>query len=240
MSSVDILTFASSAVILGLAYVIVCTVNGYLQTWFIDKLGDPTAKELGYLALSPERHIDLVGFIACVLLGIGWHMPVPINAQRIQGYLRLLRVLLAYLTSTLCALILAMGTLVVSLAVFGENPTYRFLSIVFHSQEKLDFGRILSIFEGYSSSVILIGLLIAASIVLNLYIAVLNFIYNMIRLFLFIGVEKSYTYANHSENILTFGTLLGFFLFKPFVSNIFFSLIIRAAHYITYFLGILS
>lgn len=239
MSSVDILSFVATAVILGLAYIVVCTLNGFLQTWLIDKLGDPTSKKLGYLTLNPEIHIDLIGFLFCIFFVIGWHMPVPINGQEIKGFLRWPRVVAAYLASTVCALMIALVTLVSSIALFGYSATYRFLSIALKTQT-LDLEHIVHVFEGYSSLVLLIGLLVASSIVLNLYIAVLNFIYNMVRFVLFIGTEKSYAYADHSENILTYGSLIALFIFREFFAQLFFMIIVRAAYYVTYFLGIVS
>lgn len=45
------------------------------------KLGDPTARNLGRLTLDPRRHIDPIGFVGFLLVGIGWAKPVPINAR---------------------------------------------------------------------------------------------------------------------------------------------------------------
>lgn len=44
-----------------------------------DKLGDPTARNLGRLTLNPIKHLDLWGMIAMVTIGIGWAKPVPVN-----------------------------------------------------------------------------------------------------------------------------------------------------------------
>ena len=53
------------------------TMHGFVA-W---KLGDPTARNLGRLTLNPKKHIDPIGFIALLLVGIGWAKPVPINAR---------------------------------------------------------------------------------------------------------------------------------------------------------------
>ena len=45
------------------------------------KCGDPTARNLGRLTLNPVKHLDLVGTICMLLLGIGWAKPVPINTR---------------------------------------------------------------------------------------------------------------------------------------------------------------
>ena len=45
------------------------------------KLGDPTARSLGRLTLNPLKHIDPIGFIMFLLLGVGYAKPVPINSR---------------------------------------------------------------------------------------------------------------------------------------------------------------
>lgn len=43
------------------------------------KLGDPTPKLQGRLTANPLAHMDPVGFIALLLCGFGWGIPVEIN-----------------------------------------------------------------------------------------------------------------------------------------------------------------
>jgi len=42
------------------------------------KMGDPTSKNLGRLTMNPIKHIDPIGFLAMLLIGIGWAKPVPV------------------------------------------------------------------------------------------------------------------------------------------------------------------
>ncbi|MBQ7384694.1 MAG: site-2 protease family protein [Clostridia bacterium] len=51
--------------------------HGYVA----DKLGDPTAKNLGRLTLNPIKHLDPIGFICMLLFGFGWAKAVPINTR---------------------------------------------------------------------------------------------------------------------------------------------------------------
>jgi Zn-dependent protease len=46
-----------------------------------NKLGDPTAKNLGRITLNPIKHLDPMGFICMLLCGFGWANPVPINSR---------------------------------------------------------------------------------------------------------------------------------------------------------------
>jgi len=50
-----------------------------------NKLGDPTAKNLGRLSLNPVKHIDPMGTLALLLFGFGWAKPVPINPNNFKN-----------------------------------------------------------------------------------------------------------------------------------------------------------
>ncbi|MBR0463097.1 MAG: site-2 protease family protein [Clostridia bacterium] len=45
------------------------------------KLGDPTPSMLGRLTVDPRKHIDPIGFISMLVIGLGWAKPVPINPR---------------------------------------------------------------------------------------------------------------------------------------------------------------
>ena len=49
--------------------------------WVAYKLGDPTAKMMGRLTLDPRKHLDPIGTLSMVLIGLGWAKPVPINPR---------------------------------------------------------------------------------------------------------------------------------------------------------------
>lgn len=51
--------------------------HGYVSHW----LGDPTPENQGRLTLSPLSHIDPMGFIALMLAGFGWGVPVQIDPR---------------------------------------------------------------------------------------------------------------------------------------------------------------
>ena len=53
-----------------------------------DRLGDPTARQLGRLSLNPAVHVDPIGTIVFPLIAfvtnvplIGWAKPVPVNTR---------------------------------------------------------------------------------------------------------------------------------------------------------------
>jgi len=67
-------------------------IHEYMHAWMADRLGDPTAKDLGRLTLNPIPHIDMFGSIilpfVLVITGagfvIGWAKPVPFNPNNLR------------------------------------------------------------------------------------------------------------------------------------------------------------
>lgn len=53
-----------------------------------DKLGDPTARNLGRITLNPLPHLDLFGSLLLLLTGFGWAKPVPINTRNFKNIKR--------------------------------------------------------------------------------------------------------------------------------------------------------
>lgn len=65
--------------------------HGYVA----NKFGDPTAKMMGRVTLSPFPHMDIVGTVILPILGIvtgapviGWGKPVPVNPYNLKGEMR--------------------------------------------------------------------------------------------------------------------------------------------------------
>ncbi|MFA4941871.1 MAG: site-2 protease family protein [Patescibacteria group bacterium] len=68
-------------------------IHEYMHGWMADRLGDPTAKDLGRLTLNPVAHIDLWGSIILPALiyiftagGLifGYAKPVPFNPYNLR------------------------------------------------------------------------------------------------------------------------------------------------------------
>ncbi len=55
--------------------------HGYVA----NKLGDPTARNLGRLTLNPIKHLDPIGFLCMLLFGYGWAKPVPIQTRNFKN-----------------------------------------------------------------------------------------------------------------------------------------------------------
>ncbi len=53
--------------------------------WAANKLGDPTARNLGRLTLNPLKHLDPLGTICMLFFGFGWARPVPIMTRNFKN-----------------------------------------------------------------------------------------------------------------------------------------------------------
>jgi len=79
------------------------TLHEAAHGWVADKLGDPTARNLGRISLNPIRHIDPFGTVilplALLFLSgfiIGWAKPVPVDQRHFkQPFLDMAMVALA-------------------------------------------------------------------------------------------------------------------------------------------------
>jgi Zn-dependent protease len=89
--------------------------HGYIA-W---RYGDPTARMLGRLTLNPLKHIDIVGTLMIVFIGIGWAKPVPVVYENLRHPKRdmiwvaaagpVTNILLAFVSAMLLRAVIAFG-----------------------------------------------------------------------------------------------------------------------------------
>jgi Zn-dependent protease len=67
------------------------TLHEAAHGWVADKLGDPTARNLGRISLNPIKHIDPIGTVVLPLallfmsgFIIGWAKPVPVDPRHFK------------------------------------------------------------------------------------------------------------------------------------------------------------
>lgn len=113
--------------------VLAITLHEAAHGWVADKLGDPTARQLGRITINPIKHIDPQGTIVIPLVMIvlsklmlgtmfvfGWAKPVPVDARHFkQPLLDMALVALAgpgsnFVMASLWALFISLSTAVVS------------------------------------------------------------------------------------------------------------------------------
>ena len=77
------------------------------------KMGDPSAKNMGRMSLNPARHLDLIGFLFFLFIGVGWAKPVPVNPNNFRNYKKGSRivsisgVLANFILGVICAIAIA-------------------------------------------------------------------------------------------------------------------------------------
>ena len=84
----DPLAFLQRLILQIPALLVAVTVHEVSHGLVADRLGDPTARQLGRLTLNPLPHIDPLGALAFVLAGFGWAKPVPVNARNLRRPMR--------------------------------------------------------------------------------------------------------------------------------------------------------
>ena len=83
------LTFGEMVLLL-LAITLIFMLSLSLHEWahgFVAyKQGDGTPKIAGRLTLNPLSHIDPLGFVMFIALGVGWAKPMPVNPNNFKKY----------------------------------------------------------------------------------------------------------------------------------------------------------
>jgi len=55
------------------------------HAYVANRLGDPTAKNMGRITLNPIPHIDLFGLLAIFIVHFGWAKPVIVNPNNLKN-----------------------------------------------------------------------------------------------------------------------------------------------------------
>lgn len=71
------------AVVFLLSLVAAVTVHEFAHAWTAYRLGDDTPYLQGRVTLSPTAHLDPMGSLVFLLLGMGWGKPVQYNPMRL-------------------------------------------------------------------------------------------------------------------------------------------------------------
>lgn len=116
-------------------YFISLSVHEFAHGFVAYKMGDDTPKLAGRLTLNPIAHIDPMGLLSFMLVGIGWAKPMPINPIRFKKYrtgMRLVSisgVVANFLLGLLAALVNLLLVHTVGFPSFEISYLYLFLSI---------------------------------------------------------------------------------------------------------------
>lgn len=102
------------------ALVIAVSFHEAAHAWMANKMGDPTARNLGRLTLDPTKHFDLWGIMMFAFVGFGWGKPVPTNPRNYYNYKKgNVLVALAGVTVNLILSFIFYGILFLLVSAFG-------------------------------------------------------------------------------------------------------------------------
>ena len=111
------------------------TVHEAAHAWTADRLGDPTARQLGRVSFNPVRHIDPIGTLVFPVIAmltafplIGWAKPVPVNLRNLGTAWKQKHMLIAA-AGPLSNLALAIGVAVVLRGIGSDHPAERLLNL---------------------------------------------------------------------------------------------------------------
>lgn len=113
-----------------IALLIAITIHEFLHAWVASYLGDSTARKFGRVTLNPLAHLDPLGTVALLLIGIGWGKPVPINPKNFKNP-RLGSALTAIAGPTSNLLIAILFSIVYRLSHYSIPVSNFFLSVIY-------------------------------------------------------------------------------------------------------------
>ncbi len=246
MINLSLTEFFFSSILFLFAYMITHTISGCLQAYTTYLLGDPTAREEGFLDLNPLVHFDPFGVFALLVFGIGWFQTVPIDPSSFRGKWGHARLFGAYSAEAVISIFLAIGALFLCVCSFGfalsdilvlKIFTYRPLASLFSSSGA--HFNMAALFSQYKSPFSIVSAFLLVSLVyLNIIIATVSIIYNGFRYMLVIGAEKGYSYMEYADYFTFFGPIIVLFLFIEQLVTYFIGLTEWAAYYMASVCGV--
>ncbi|MBV5309605.1 site-2 protease family protein [Chromatium okenii] len=92
MEFAQIINYLQFAAVLAIPVLLAITVHEAAHGWVANRLGDPTAQQLGRVTFNPIKHVDLVGTVVVPALTFvflhgllfGWAKPVPVTPHRLR------------------------------------------------------------------------------------------------------------------------------------------------------------
>ena len=112
----------------GLSIMIALVVHEYAHGWMALKCGDPTAKLAGRLSFNPKRHVDPLGLLCFMIVGIGWAKPVPVNPFNYRNFKKgnFLVSIAGVVTNLIMAIIFSLGLFLVWRGGVDPNNLFMF------------------------------------------------------------------------------------------------------------------
>ena len=112
------------------------------------RCGDHTAEMMGRLSFNPLRHLDPLGTLSMLLIGIGWAKPVPVNPRNYRNFKRDdLLVSVAGIATNLCLFILGTLLSLVCIRIMCSDEILEFMPQIqqkYRTYLSADYGKNMS------------------------------------------------------------------------------------------------
>ncbi len=82
----DFTGFLLNVLVLLPALLIAVSFHEASHAWMANRMGDPTARNLGRITLDPTKHLTVWGIVMFLFIGFGWGRPVPTNPRNYENY----------------------------------------------------------------------------------------------------------------------------------------------------------
>ena len=124
-------SFSILSTILTLPGVIIAiSCHEFAHAWMANKLGDPTARNMGRMTLDPKSHLNPIGFVLLIFTHIGWGEPVPVNTNNFTKVSRKTGEILVSLAGPVMNFILAIIFTIMLYLISVFSP-YAILDMIF-------------------------------------------------------------------------------------------------------------
>lgn len=164
-------------------------------------MGDDTPEQNGFLTLNPLAHLDLMGLAFMMLFRFGWGRFIPINPFNITGRHKIIKLLTAFLAEPVCYVLISITSFVLMIAIMGKE-------VLFASAGFFDA---LPHLSSYSFA---IGLILISMMVVNMMLAIITFLVNMVGLAVMTYMEKNPEYMQYTSLIMVLVPITFFYLFR--------------------------
>ncbi|MBI4673675.1 MAG: site-2 protease family protein [Chloroflexi bacterium] len=102
--------------------VVSLTVHEASHAWTALKLGDDTPQKMGRVSLNPLHHLDPIGSLMMLFVGVGWGKPVQIDATKLKPNPKIGMALVAIAGPLSNLLLATMGALLLRTHWLTFNP----------------------------------------------------------------------------------------------------------------------
>jgi len=223
-------------IILTLSYYTSLALNGAFLAIVADKLGDSTAKDLGFATPNPVMHFELINFLLFVMLGFYICPMLPINPFNIREPFRYFKIFVIYFLEIISSMFISLVSLLTCVLYFGAAKTNNLMQFFIINRVHGLFTSNLSGFD-FSSFSNVIGLLLIATMYINAVMAVTILVFNFFKYVLLVGVEKNYGYIQYYDYLVSFVPFITLYLtfgfFYKYILHIIFAVTTFAAQAIS-------